>query len=187
MPRTLAVLALILALALPVHAQDTATPQVEEDRAQALKPPMTLERMSEIVLALDPNAQSNGNAFQLVIDSVPLVIVTDPEADRMRIMTPVANVADVSPEQLVRMMQANFDTALDARYAIARGTLWSTFIHPMSPLEKNQFISGLGQTVNLVKTYGTLYTGGGRTFAGGDSAPIQRQLIEDLLQRGEEI
>ncbi len=31
-------------------------------------------------------------------------------------------------------MQANFDTALDARYAIAKGALWSTFIHPLSDL-----------------------------------------------------
>jgi hypothetical protein len=175
-----------LALGLPSFAQESTAPQIEEDVLPS-EPPMTLSRMAEIVFALDPNAQSSGSAFQLVVDTVPLLIVTDPEADRMRIMTPVAKVGDVSAEELVRVMQANFDTALDARYAIARDTLWSTFIHPLSPLEKNQFISGLGQTVNLAKTFGTLYTGGGRTFSGGDSAPIQRKLIEDLLLKGEEI
>lgn len=85
------------------------------------------------------------------------------------------------------MMQANFDSALDARYAVANGTLWAVFIHPLSPLEKNELISGLGQAVNVAKTYGTLYSGGGVQFGGGDSNDLQRHLIEDLLERGEEI
>ena len=148
---------------------------------------MTLVRLAEIVLALDPDAQSSGTSFQMVINEVPVVIITDPVADRMRAMTPVTRVGSLSGEQLMRVMQANFDTALDARYAVAQGTLWSTFIHPLSPLEKNQFISGLGQTVNLAQTFGTLYTGGAQSFAGGDSAPLQRELIQDLLEQGEEI
>jgi len=39
-------------------------------------------------------------------------------------------------------MQANFDSALDARYAIAKGKLWSAFIHPLSELNEEQFFSG---------------------------------------------
>ncbi len=61
------------------------------------------------------------------------------------------------------------------------------FIHPLSPLKKDQLISGLGQAVNLAKTYGGLYTGGAMSFGGGDSVPLQRQLIDRLLKRGEEI
>ena len=87
----------------------------------------------------------------------------------------------------MRMMQANFDTALDARYAVAKGQLWAVFIHPLSPLKKDQLISSLGQTVNIARTYGTLYTGGALQFGGGDSPGIQRQLIEELLEKGEEI
>jgi len=186
MPRILIAFALSLVALSPVFAQETDEP-VENQAGPALEPPMTLGRMAEIVLALDPNAQASGTAFQMTINEVPLIIITDPVADRMRVMTPVANVGALTPEELFRVMQANFDTALDARYAIARGTLWSTYIHPLSPLEKNQFISGLGQTVNLAETFGTLYTGGAANFAGGDSAPLQQQLIQNLLQQGEEI
>jgi hypothetical protein len=85
------------------------------------------------------------------------------------------------------MMQANFDSALDARYAVAQGRLWAVFIHPLSPLERDQFISGIGQTVNVAQTYGSLYTGGAMQFGGGDSVPLQRQLIDRLLEKGEEI
>ena len=85
------------------------------------------------------------------------------------------------------MMQANFDSALDARYAIARGTLWSVFIHPLEALQKNELISGLGQVVNLAQSYGTLYSGGALQYGGGDSGTLQRRLIDELLKKGEEI
>ena len=155
--------------------------------AQDANSPMTLERLTEIILGLDEAAQSNGPAIQLTIEDVPILIVTDENADRMRAMVPIRAADDMTPEEVIRVMQANFDTALDARYAFAQSRLWGVFIHPLSSLEKNQFISGLGQTINLAKTYGTLFTGGSLNFGGGDSVPLQRQLIDDLLKKGDAI
>lgn len=154
---------------------------------ESLGPPMTLSRMAEIVFALDDAAQSRGNAFEMVIADVTVLIVTDPNADRMRAMVPIRPTEGIAPEELSWMMQANFDSALDARYAVADGLLWAAYIHPLSPLTQEQFISGLGQTVNVAKTYGSLYTGGAMQFGGGDSAPLQRQLIDDLLKKGQDI
>ena len=148
---------------------------------------MTLQRLSEIVTALDPNVETSGPAFRLSIADIPVVIVTDPRADRMRAMIPIRSVEGMTPEEVMRVMQANFDTALDARYAVAQGQLWSVFIHPLSPLQKNQLISGLGQAVNLAQTYGTLFTGGAMQFGRGDSAELHRELIEKLLEKGQEI
>ena len=148
---------------------------------------MTLDRMEEILLRLDPEAERRSDLMRVTIEDVPVIIVTDPRADRMRAMTAIRSTDDIDPAELLRMMQANFDTALDARYAVANGRLWATFIHPLSPLERDQFISGLGQVVNLALTYGSLYTGGAMAFSGGDSPAIHRQLIDDLLKRGEPI
>ncbi len=170
-----AVLSGLVFMALPVAAEEAVEPQ------------MNLDRLSEIVTALDPDAQRAATNFQLTIQDVPVLIITDPIADRMRAMVPIRSAAGMSEADVMRVMQANFDTALDARYAIANGRLWGVFIHPLSPLEKDQLISGLGQTVNLALTYGTLFTGGAMTFQGGDSANIQRQLIDDLLNKGEKI
>lgn len=149
--------------------------------------PMTPDRLGEILRAVDPETQLAGNQAQLTIRDVPVIVIMDPQADRMRVVIPIRAAADMSPEELLRVMQANFDTALDARYAVANGRLWSTFIHPLSPLERDQFLSGLGQTVNLALSYGTLYSGGALTFGGGDSAELHRQLIDELLEKGEEI
>lgn len=155
--------------------------------AQEAEAPMTLPRLGEIIQTLDPEAQLSGTSFRLVIDDVPVLIITDPNADRMRAMVPIRDAADMTQDEVVRVLQANFDSALDARYAVAQGRLWAVFIHPLSPLERDQFISGLGQTINIAKTYGSLYTGGAMQFGGGDSQGLQRQLIDKLLKKGEEI
>ncbi|WP_291737680.1 hypothetical protein [Leisingera sp. F5] len=168
-------------LAVPALAQDA--PKAPESP----EPPMTYERLGRILFALDENAQPAGTGFQLTISGVPMLIVTDQAADRMRAMVPLRRAEGLTAEDMMRMMQANFDTALDARYAVAKGRLWAVFIHPLSSLEKDQLISSLGQTVNIARTYGTLYTGGALQFGGGDSPGIQRQLIEELLEKGEEI
>lgn len=176
-----------LVLLLSMLSLGTATLAQDTPQETQAEEAMTYERLGKIIFALDENAQPRGPGFELSVSGVPIIVVTDPVADRMRAMVPIRRADELTSDDLERMMQANFDTALDARYAIANGTLWAAFIHPLSPLEKDQFISGLAQTVNIAKTYGTLYSGGAAQYGGGDSGNLQRALIEELLKKGEEI
>ena len=158
-------------------AQDPSLPEL----------PMTSEKLAEIVLVLDPDAVTHGSALEFTLDNIPVVVIADQGADRMRAMVPIASADGLTPEDLMRMMQANFDTALDARYAVAHGRLWGVFIHPLSPLEKDQFLSGLVQTITVAKTYGTAYSGGAAIFGGGDSNGIYQDLLESLRKKGQEL
>ena len=176
--------ALCVALCL---AGSSVVPVWAQTAPEIAEPPMNIQRMGEIFQALDPEARFVGRGFELTLADVPVIVIVDPVADRMRAMVPIRSAAGMTPEEMQRVLQANFDTALDARYALARGRLWATYIHPLSPLEKDQLISAIGQTVNVALTYGTLYSGGAMSFAGGDSQNLQRQLIEDLLKRGQDI
>ncbi|NOD36675.1 MULTISPECIES: hypothetical protein [unclassified Ruegeria] len=179
-------IAIFLIFAAGSLAAQEVAPEASPDGLNA-EPPMTYERLGNILFALDPEAQPHGPGFQMTVAGVQVLVITDINADRMRAMVAVGNAADLSEEDLIRVMQANFDSTLDARYAIANGILWAAFIHPLSLLEKDQLISGLAQTVNIAKTYGTLYSGGAAEFGGGDSTDLQRALIEELLKKGEEI
>jgi len=108
-------------------------------------------------------------------------MVYDIGADRMRIVIPIEQTDELEDGELLRLMQANFDSALDARYAIARGLVWGTYIHPLSTLTDEEFLVGLGQTANVVLTFGDSYSSGMFMFNSGDSAEIeQRKLIEEL-------
>ncbi|CTQ48668.1 hypothetical protein [Jannaschia donghaensis] len=176
----MAVATAILVFALSNHAQG------QEAEAPAIVD-MDIDRMEAIVRALDAGAERADAAFRLTVEDVPVLIVTDPRADRMRVMVPIRAADGLTPEDLQRMMQANFDSALDARYAIAEGRVWAVFIHPLRSLRRDQLISGIGQTVNAATTYGTLFSSGAGQFGRGDSRGEQQKLLERLQDRGQDI
>jgi hypothetical protein len=169
--------------ALIIAATISATPVF----AQEAERHMTLERMGQIIKVLDKDVNITPSGFEFTISDVPVLIVADVRANRMRAMVPISSLESMTPAELERVMQANFDSALDARYAIAMGRLWGVFIHPLKELERDQLISGIAQTVNVAQTYGGLYTSGAVQFGAGDSSGLQAQLLEELLERGEDI
>lgn len=169
-----------------VFAQETVpTEDAPPPTALLGEPAMTLPRLAEIVQAIDPQVVVRGPALEFTLVDIPVIVIADARADRMRAMVPIASSDGLSAEDLLRLMQANFDAALDARYAVADGRLWGVFIHPLSLLEKDQFLSGLVQTITVAKTYGSGYTGGAAIFGGADSNEIYQGLLEELKKKGE--
>jgi len=156
--------------------RESAPPAMNSD-------PMTAERLGELIVRVDENARSEESTWAFTLVGLNVIVVYDMAADRMRILIPIGPAEDIPQEELLRMMQANFDSALDARYAIANGQLWGTFIHPLSELSDDEFLVGLAQTANVVLSYGTSYSSGLFTFGGGDSAEMQRELIEELRKK----
>lgn len=183
-------LAFLLVLAQPVLGAETAPPKTTEAPAPktAEAPPegtMTLAHMDEIVHRLDKEAAREGGVWKFKIEGVFTMIVTDEAHNRMRILVPIRKIDGLDAAMLMRLMQADFDSALDARYAIAQGILWGAFIHPLAALRDGEFISGIGQTVNLALTYGSSYSSGELVYGGGDSGDIlRRALIDELLKKG---
>lgn len=172
----------LLGTAIMVSGALVAVPALEEDEAPA---GMTRERMGELLARVDPEVKGEGGFWQLHVEGAPVTIVTDADADRMRILVPVIRVSELHDDELQRLMQANFDSALDARYAIAKELVWSAFIHPLSALNDREFLSGLGQTVNLAASFRQTYSSGALIFRGGDSGELQRrELIDQLIEKG---
>lgn len=177
------ILAATAILILGVTACDNTTAQGEDGASAppALNSdPMTAERLGELIRRIDEDATASGPTWTFRVADLEVTVIYDVDADRMRIIIPIGPAEDIPIEELVRVMQANFDSALDARYAIANDMLWGTFIHPLSELSDEEFLVGLGETANVVLTYGTTYSSGLFIFGGGDSAEMQRNLIEEL-------
>lgn len=128
------VAALMMGLPIPAISQDSAPQEIPAPQH------MTVTRLGEIAARLDREMVTDGSRFQITIDDIPVLIVTDAAADRMRVMVPIRSAAGLEPEELMRLLQANFDSALDARYAVAQGKLWGVFIHPLRALEPQELI-----------------------------------------------
>ncbi|MEM9178332.1 MAG: hypothetical protein AAGA89_01410 [Pseudomonadota bacterium] len=163
---------------------DPADPTPPED-AELPPTAMAAVALLTIVTTIDEAAQLTANGATFTIDDTVVTLVFDINADRMRLFSQIAPSDGLSGPQLRRLMQANFDTALDARYAVAQGQLWSTFIHRLTSLTQDDFVSALAQTVTLVKTYGTTYSSGAMSFGGGDSNAEIQKLLESLLDENE--
>ena len=142
--------ALILSLSLMLYT-GLALAQSETEAPVAafknIEESMTSQRLGEIVLGLDGKARIQGNYMQLTVLEVPITVIADPKSNRMRAFSPFRNLDGVDGQTMYRMMQANFDSALDARYAIAKDFLISVYVHPLSQLSKNQFIGSWRFTV----------------------------------------
>lgn len=142
-------------------------------------------RLGELIKRIDENVTGTPGDWTLTYEGVQARVLTDENADRMRIIVGIARTEQLDKDALYRMMQANFDTALDARYSIANGVLWSTFIHPLANLTDKEFLSGFAQTINLATTYGSTYSSGALRFSGGDSESLENNRYRQLLKKGE--
>ena len=142
--------------------------------------PMTGARLLDLVTAIDQEAAVGPNGAEFTFGERQVVLVFDEAAGRMRMMTPVAPVDALGERIMRRMLQANFDAVLDARYAIAGDLAWSTFIHPLPTLTEEDFRSALVQTVVAAETFGTTFSSGALVFGGGDSSELHEELLESL-------
>lgn len=157
-----------------VLATETQPPECVCDQAGI----MNNEQLEKIIRKIDSKAEGRSGFWRFTVADRELLVITDENANRMRILTGVVEIEELEEERLTRVMQANFDSALDARYAIARGVLWSAFLHPLSTLYERDFVSGIAQVVNLAVTYGGTYSSGAITFGGGDSDGLIQELLE---------
>ena len=142
-----------------------------------------LEQMDQVIKALDAKAERTGNSWQFTLQERTMLVVTDTTAGRMRIITPIALVEDLPEDAMERLMQANFDTALDARYAVAQGLVWGAFIHPLDSLTTRDFAAGILQTHAIGETFGTTFSSGVISYGGGDSSAIYEEQLKELLER----
>lgn len=146
---------------------------------------MSNQHLDELIKRIGSDIEGKLGYWRFMIADQWITVVTDQNADRMRIIVPVAKLEVLDKEQLLRLMQANFDSALDARYAIANEIVWSAFIHPLASLQEKEFLSGVGQVINLAQSFGKSYSSGLLIFRGGDSEDIrQKELIESIIDKG---
>ena len=93
-----------------------------------------------------------------------MALISDVKHDRMRIIASITEYSELTAEQKDAIMTSNFHRALDARYAVSNGVLYSAFIHPLSPLTQKQIEDVLKQVSTLALTFGSSYSAGGLSF-----------------------
>jgi len=119
---------------------------------------MTKQKMAKILGKETTILETSERSWQVRLDQITLVIIIDENANRMRVISPAAYTKDLKKKDYVTLLEANYHSALDAKYAIDGEYVWSTYVHPLKELSEEQFIDALYQVRNLVYTYGGSYT-----------------------------
>jgi len=121
----------------------------------------TLEKA--IYIVADSVKGVAGN-WQFAVRDRLLICITDKNNNRMRIMTPIIEQKKLAYTDLLKLMEANFHTALDVKYAITNSVLWSVYIHPLKELSEEQVLRAIEQVYTAAHTYGSTYNSTGLTF-----------------------
>jgi hypothetical protein len=130
---------------------------------------MTTDSISKILDSYLTEVEGQPGFWRGVRDEVQLFVFSDDAHDRMRIMAPIGEVKEMQPELLEVLLQANYDRALDARYAMRGHEVWSVSVHPLATLAPDDFADFLDQVVRLVKNTGSSYASSDLVFGGGVS------------------
>ena len=168
-----------------LRTQTTKAPGKQDGFIEAdLK--MTLEQLGVIITRLDNAAEHPRKGFwRFSVEGASVIVVGDDEHDRLRILVGIQSSKKLTQAELKTITQSNFDSALDARYAISQDILWAIYVHPLKSLASRQFISAVGQTVNLAVSYGDGNSSGGILFEGGKAKDTQRyEMIQKLITKG---
>lgn len=108
-------------------------------------------------------------------DEVPVFVFSDDSHDRMRIMAPIGVLEELDPDLMHVLLQANYDRALDARYAMRGNELWAVVVHPLATLATDDLPSLFDQVITLVKNTGSTFASTELVFR---TAPGEEIILE---------
>lgn len=129
---------------------------------------MNNEQLGTILAELATDFVDEKGQWQFTVKELKMYCLTDEFHNRMRIISPITQVDNVSAQQMIRCMEANFHSALDVKYAISNNVLWVAFIHPLKELTDDQVIDAVQQVYAAVNTFGSIYSSSNLYFPTDD-------------------
>ncbi|TDF35112.1 hypothetical protein EYS14_22310 [Alteromonadaceae bacterium M269] len=121
---------------------------------------MDQQQLESIVRDFADNAKGGGGVVEFVYNNVPMAMLSNAEFDRMRIVAPIIRYQELSRPEIDAALAANYHRALDARYALSDGVLYSVYIHPLSSMNEVQLRSAIFQVSNLALSFGDQFSSG---------------------------
>jgi hypothetical protein len=118
---------------------------------------MTTSAMGKLLESYLQELEGENGFWRGTRSEVPVFVFCDDEHDRMRLMAPIGVIEELDPDLLHVLLQANYDRALDARYAMRNHELWAVVVHPLATLATDDLPSMFEQLVLLVKNTGSTF------------------------------
>jgi hypothetical protein len=140
---------------------------------------MTTSAISKLLESYLVDLEGQPGFWRGMREEVPIYVFSDDANDRMRIMAPVGELKESDPKILEVLLHANYDRALDAKYALRGLEVWAVCVHPLATLAPDDFASFIEQVVRLVKNTGTTYASSDLVFLSAPGEDSERPDDED--------
>ncbi len=127
---------------------------------------MNNEKLQEIYTAVSDSINGRLGGWQFFVNNTPIISITDESHNRMRIISPIREANGLNEELIQAALVANFHTALDVKYAVSEGVLWSVFIHPLRELSQHQVEDAVNQVYQANINFGTTFASTSLSFPG---------------------
>ena len=129
--------------------------------------PMTTSAIGRLLDSYLTELEGEDGFWRGVREDVQVFVLSDDSHDRMRIMAPIGELKELETDVLQQLLEANYDRALDAKYALRGKEVWSVSVHPLATLAPDDFASFIDQVVRLVKNTGSSYASSDLVFGAG--------------------
>jgi hypothetical protein len=140
---------------------------------------MTSSAIGKLIQGYLDDLQGEEGFWRGMRGDVQVFVLSDEAHDRMRIMAPIGELKDVEVGVLQLLLEANYDRALDAKYAMRGTEVWSVCVHPLATLAPDDFGAFLDQVVTLVKNTGSTYASSDLVFGAGQADPAASAMAGD--------
>jgi hypothetical protein len=131
---------------------------------------MTTSAIGKLLDSYLTELEGENGFWRGVREDIQIFVLSDDSHDRMRIMAPIGELKELETHVLKMLLEANYDRALDAKYALRGREVWSVSVHPLATLAPDDFASFLDQVVRLVKNTGSSYASSDLVFGAGHPA-----------------
>ncbi len=122
-----------------------------------MPPSMTTQALGKLLDSYLQDFEGQPGFWRGSRAEVPVFVFSDDDHDRLRLMAPIGIVEELDADLLHVLLQANYDRALDARYAMNGKELWSVVVHPLATLATDDLPNLFDQLVTLVKNTGSTF------------------------------
>ncbi len=126
-------------------------------------------QLGNILTSMSDSIVGSNGQWQMDVKGALMICLTDETHNRMRIISPIKSMEEVSKKEMYECMEANFHTALDVKYAVSEDVMWAVYIHPLKELTADQARDAIKQVFFAVMTYGTTYSSTNLSFPEADS------------------
>ena len=89
-------------------------------------------------------------AWQVKNSQIHLLVIVSEDRTWLRLLTPIATAAEAQ-SLLPQLLEDNFDTTQQVRYAINQNVLWGVFHHRLESLVESDFESAIATLASLVE------------------------------------